>query len=152
MQEPPTILIADDDPADIRLTGKAFASCASSHDFRSVSDGDELLDYLHHRGRFSVDHAAPTPRLILLDLNMPGRDGISALEEIKQDQALRRIPIVILTTSREERDIQRCYDLGANSFITKPESFDGWVGIARSLNQYWFNVVNLPGEPRLSHG
>lgn len=138
------ILMADDDPADVRLTQKALEECHLKNDFRHVSDGQELLDYLKRRGRFADPAASPRPGLILLDLNMPGKDGRAALAEIKADTDLRRIPVVILTTSKADEDVLRSYDLGANSFVSKPVTFDGLVDVVRTLDTYWFQLVALP--------
>src|SRR5215211_1811341 len=117
---PIVILLADDDEEDRMLAGDALEESRVVNDLRFVEDGEELLDYLYRRGRYSEPGAAPTPGLILLDLNMPKKDGREALREIKADADLRRIPVVVLTTSKAEEDIYRTYDLGANSFITKP--------------------------------
>ncbi len=119
---------------------------------RFVEDGQELMDYLRREGRFAREEA-PTPGLILLDLNMPRKDGRQALQEIKSDPALRRIPVVVLTTSKAEEDILRTYDLGANSFIAKPVTFERLVEIVRTLGLYWFNIVQLPGgRSAAAHG
>lgn len=138
------ILMADDDPADVRLTQKALEECHLKNDFRHVSDGQELLDYLNRRGRFADPATSPRPGLILLDLNMPGMDGRTALAHLKADADLRRIPVVILTTSKAEEDVLRSYDLGANSFVSKPVTFDGLVDVVRTLDTYWFQLVALP--------
>lgn len=138
------ILMADDDPDDIRLTEKALEECRLKNDFRHVCDGQELLDYLHRCGRFADPATSPRPGLILLDLNMPGKDGRSALRDIKADPDLKRIPVVILTTSKADEDIARSYDLGANSFVSKPVTFDGLVEAVRTLDTYWFQLVALP--------
>jgi CheY-like chemotaxis protein len=106
------------------------------------------MDYLHRRGAFTDPASAPRPDLILLDLNMPRKDGREALHEIKADPALRRIPVVVLTTSKTEQDVLRSYDLGANSYITKPVTFDSLVEVVRTLGQYWFEIVELPGDGR----
>jgi CheY-like chemotaxis protein len=141
---PITILLADDDPDDRRLTQDAFAQSRLANDLRCVEDGQELLDYLRRDGRFRGEQA-PRPGLILLDLNMPRLDGREALQAIKADPSLRSIPIVVLTTSKSEEDVFRSYDLGVNSFITKPVSFQGLVEVVRVLGHYWFEIVELPG-------
>jgi two-component system response regulator len=143
--KPITILLADDDPDDRRLTQDALAESRLANDLRCVEDGQELLDYLRRDGRFGGPDAAPRPGLILLDLNMPRMDGREALEAIKADPGLRSIPIVVLTTSKSEEDVFRSYDLGVNSFITKPVSFQGLVEVVRVLGHYWFEIVELPG-------
>lgn len=144
--KPITILLADDDPDDRRLTQDALAESRLANDLRCVEDGQELLDYLRRDGRFGSPDAAPRPGLILLDLNMPRMDGREALEAIKADPGLRSIPIVVLTTSKSEEDVFRSYDLGVNSFITKPVSFQGLVEVVRVLGHYWFEIVELPGS------
>ena len=142
--KPMTILMADDDQDDQMLTQDAFEECRVINDLRFVNDGEELMDYLNRRGRFKDPKTAPRPGLILLDLNMPRKDGREALEEIKSDPALRRIPIVVLTTSRAEEDILRSYDLGVNSFVIKPVTFEKLVEVVKTLNKYWFEIVVLP--------
>jgi len=112
-----------------------------------VHDGEALLDYLHRRGAYAAPGAAPWPGVILLDLNMPKLGGREALERIKGDPELRRIPVVVLTTSRTEEDIYRSYDVGANAFISKPVTFEGLVAVMRSLGTYWFEIVELPQVP-----
>lgn len=147
--KPITILLADDDAEDRMLTSDAMKESRLVNDLRFVEDGEELLDYLYHRGRYSDPAAAPRPGLILLDLNMPKKDGREALREIKVDPDLRRIPIVVLTTSKAEEDIFRTYDLGANSFITKPVQFQSLVNLMREIGRYWIEIVELPlnGNP-----
>jgi CheY-like chemotaxis protein len=143
---PITILVADDDPEDRMLTKEAFDEARVINDLRFVEDGEELMDYLYRRGKYA-DQEAPRPGLILLDLNMPRKDGREALQEIRADPQLRRIPIVALTTSRAEEDMCRTYELGISSFIVKPVSFVSLVDIVRTLAKYWFEIVELP----LSH-
>ncbi len=142
------ILMADDDADDRMLTKEALEESHLKNELRFVFDGEELLDYLHRRRAYSPPASAPRPGIILLDLNMPKKDGREALREIKADPALRQIPIVVLTTSKAEEDIFRTYDLGANSYITKPVTFEGLVGVMKSLRQYWFDIVELPLEPQ----
>lgn len=145
---PIVILLADDDEEDRMLATDALQESRVVNDLRCVEDGEELLDYLYHRGRYAEPGSAPPPGLILLDLNMPKKDGREALKEIKADPDLRRIPVVVLTTSKAEEDIYRTYDLGANSFITKPVSFDGLVNVMRDIGRYWIEIVELPpGSP-----
>lgn len=141
-----TILLADDDEDDRMLAEEALREAKLANTIATVGDGEELLDYLYHRGKFSNVAAAPRPGLILLDLNMPKKDGREALKEIKADPVLRRIPIIVLTTSKAEEDIYRTYDLGVNSFITKPVSFESLVEIMKALRAYWFEIVTLPKE------
>ena len=142
--KPITILLADDDSDDRMLAKDALAESRLANDLRLVEDGEELMNYLYRRGRFSDPETSPRPGLILLDLNMPRKDGREALKEIKSDPHLRHLPIVVLTTSKAEEDIYRTYDLGVNSFITKPVTFDGLVSVMRALGRYWFEIVELP--------
>jgi len=128
-----SILMADDDEDDCFLAFSAFKEAEMAGELRLVADGRELMDYLHRQGSFSNPESHPLPDLILLDLNMPHKDGREALREIKSDPVLESIPIVILTTSSEERDIELCKKLGAASFITKPVDFGEWVKIMESL-------------------
>jgi CheY-like chemotaxis protein len=142
---PLTILLADDDEDDRELTRDALEDARLANDVRFVVDGQELMDYLRRQGRYA-DGAleAPRPGIILLDLNMPKKDGREALAEIKEDPNLRSIPVVVLTTSKDEEDILRSYDLGVNSFITKPVTFVGLVDAMRAWSHYWFELVELP--------
>jgi CheY-like chemotaxis protein len=141
------ILMADDDADDRELTKEALAESRLANDLHFVEDGAALLDYLYQRGAYSKPGSAPRPGVILLDLNMPRKDGREALREIKADPNLRTIPVVVLTTSKAEEDIARSYDLGANSFISKPVTFQGLVDVVRGLGQYWFDIVALPPPP-----
>jgi CheY-like chemotaxis protein len=138
------ILMADDDADDRTMTKEALEESKLTNEFRVVENGEELLDYLRRRGKFSNPETSPRPGVILLDLNMPRMDGREALKEIKADPELRRIPVVILTTSKAEEDIYRTYDLGANSYIMKPVTFDGLVEVMRGLGRYWVEIVELP--------
>lgn len=146
--KPITILLADDDPDDRQMTREALAESRLMNDFRWVEDGESLMDYLRRRDRYAAPDAAPRPGLILLDLNMPRKDGREALREIKADAELRSIPIVVLTTSKAEEDIYRTYDLGVNSFITKPVTFAGLVDVMKALGRYWFEIVELPPDKK----
>jgi CheY-like chemotaxis protein len=141
-----TIVLADDDPDDRQLTEEAFTENRLANQLQCVEDGEELLDYLHRRGQYERLRGEPLPGLILLDLNMPRKDGREALKEIKADPNLRRIPIVVLTTSKAEEDILRSYDLGVNSYVTKPVTFKSLVELVKVLGRYWFEVVELPPE------
>jgi CheY-like chemotaxis protein len=145
--KPITILLADDDADDRMLAQEALQESRLANDLHIVEDGEQLLDYLYRRGKFA-DSDAPRPGLILLDLNMPRKDGREALREIKADPNLRSIPIVVLTTSKAEEDIYRTYDLGVNSFITKPVTFDGLVQVMKVLGRYWFEIVELPNPKK----
>lgn len=141
---PIVILMADDDPDDRLLAQEAMAESRLRNDFRFVENGVELLDYLNRRGAFADPAASPLPGLILLDLNMPKMDGREALRQIRADPALRRIPVVVMTTSREQADVTRTYELGVNSFIVKPVTFEGMVEVMKALGKYWFEIVELP--------
>jgi len=139
-----TILLADDDADDRMMASDALEESRLANDLRCVEDGEELMDYLHHRGKYAPPNAAPRPGLILLDLNMPRKDGREALKEIKAEPELRSIPVIVLTTSKAEEDIYRTYDLGVNSFITKPVNFESLVAVMKALGKYWFEIVELP--------
>ena len=135
--------MADDDADDRLLAKDALAESRMTHDIHFVEDGEELLDYLSRRGKYSKN-TAPRPGLILLDLNMPKKDGREALREIKANPELCRIPVVVLTTSKADTDIAKVYELGANSFIAKPVKFDALVSVMKLIGQYWFQTVELP--------
>ncbi|HEY5916024.1 MAG TPA: response regulator [Chryseolinea sp.] len=139
----PTILIADDDADDRMMIKEALEENNFSHDMRFVQDGEELLDYLHQRGKYLTEKVL-RPNLIILDLNMPKVDGREALSQIKSNAKLKRIPVIVLTTSRAEEDIVRTYDLGVNSFICKPVHYNDLVIVAREIGNYWFSTVALP--------
>jgi CheY-like chemotaxis protein len=141
----PVILMADDDADDRLLANDALLDCAFEGQVRFVEDGEELVCYLRRSGKYNAAEANPRPGLILLDLNMPRKNGKEVLKEIKADPALRQIPVVVFTTSRSDTDIAAVYELGANSFVVKPTGYDDLVGIMRSLKQYWFSIVQLPG-------
>ncbi len=139
-----TLLVADDDAEDCMLARDALKESRLANEVHFVSDGEELFDYLKRRGKYAAAAASPRPGLILLDLNMPKKDGREALRELKADPDLRHIPIVILSTSQAEEDIFRSYDAGVSSFITKPVSFQGLVEVMKTLGKYWFDIVELP--------
>jgi CheY-like chemotaxis protein len=138
------ILMADDDPDDRLLANDAVQESGLEGDLRFVENGEELLDYLLHRGKFSNPGEAPRPSLILLDLNMPRKDGREVLREIRAKPELRSIPVVVFTTSRADIDVGKIYELGANSFISKPFQFDALVNVMKVIGQYWFQTVALP--------
>lgn len=141
---PVIVLMADDDEDDRLLAKDAFEECGSDIDLRSVEDGQELMDYLQGRNGFAERADYPLPGLILLDLNMPRKDGREALAEIKADPVLRRIPVVVFTTSKAEEDVLRSYDLGVSSFISKPLTYESLVRLVETLSSYWFEAVRLP--------
>lgn len=142
--QPIVILMADDDADDRMLTRDALEESRVLNELRFVEDGEELMDYLHRKGKYEDPASSPKPGLILLDLNMPKKDGREALKEIKTDPNLRRIPVVIMTTSKAEEDIFRSYDFGASSFITKPVTFDRLVELMKAIGEYWVEFVELP--------
>lgn len=139
-----TILMADDDAEDCLLTKKAMEKAHLVNRLEFVRDGEELMDYLHRRGQYERLQGEPLPGLILLDLNMPKKDGRQALQEIKSHPVLKEIPVVVLTTSKDEADVHKSYGLGANSFISKPVTLPEMVKIMETLDQYWFKIVKLP--------
>ena len=141
-----TILMADDDPEDRMLAKDALEESHLVNDLQFVEDGEDLMDYLYRRGRYGELTNSPLPGLILLDLNMPRKDGREALKEIKADPNLKRIPVVILTTSKAEEDIFRTYDLGVSGFVVKPVAFEGLVHVMKTLVQYWFEIVEITPE------
>jgi CheY-like chemotaxis protein len=142
--KPITIVMADDDADDRLMAQEALEEARLANELHCVEDGEELLDYLYRRGKYTALHRERLPGLILLDLNMPRKDGREALKEIKADPTLRRIPVVVLTTSEAEEDIVRTYDLGVNSFIVKPVAFDSLVRVMQARTRYWFEIVELP--------
>jgi len=141
---PITILYAEDDEDDRLLAREALSESRLVNDLRFAENGEETLDYLYQRGKYSDAETSPRPGLILLDLNMPKIDGREVLRTIKSDPDLKRIPVVVLTTSKAEEDIIRSYDLGVNSFVTKPVTFEGLVEAVKQLGRYWLEIVVLP--------
>ncbi|KPH60743.1 chemotaxis protein CheY [Pseudoalteromonas porphyrae] len=142
--KPITILMADDDEDDRLLAQDALAESRVLNELYFVEDGVELLEYLERRGKFESKESSPRPGLILLDLNMPRMDGREALQAIKANPNLKGIPVVILTTSKQEEDMVKGYDLGAASYITKPVTFEGLVELMKTLGKYWVEFVELP--------
>lgn len=140
------IVIADDDEEDQLLAREALEENKIANQIYFVSDGEELMDYLYNRGKYSDTSIYKKPGIILLDLNMPKKDGREALMEIKSDDKLKGIPVVILSTSKAEEDVIKSYDIGVNSFITKPVSFDGLVEVMRSIKHYWIEIVEFPNK------
>jgi CheY-like chemotaxis protein len=136
--------MAEDDADDRLLVKDALEECQWNADLRFVENGEELLDYLLRQGKYKRAEESPRPRLILLDLNMPKKDGREVLRDIRARAELRRIPVVVLTTSKADTDIERTYELGANSYIAKPVQFDGLVNLMRMISEYWFKTVELP--------
>lgn len=139
------VVAADDNPDDHLLLQAAWQE-TTAVDLFLVEDGEELLKFLRHQGKYADAGATPQPDLILLDLRMPRKNGYEVLQEIKTDPVLRSIPIVVLTTSAAQSDIQRSYELGANSYATKPESFEELLQLVQSIDQYWFRMMSLPAN------
>jgi len=139
-----TILLADDSEDDRLMTRDALNESFVLNDLREVEDGEQLMDYLHRRGQYTDPSTSPRPGLILLDLNMPRKSGQEALAEIKRDPLLRRIPVIVLTTSEADEDIVRSYELGVSSFITKPVTFHGLVEVMKAFGKYWIEIVAIP--------
>ena len=140
----PTILIADDDEDDRNWVKDALTESPVPSNLRFVTDGEELMDFLRHRGRYAAPRDLSYPGLIILDLNMPRKDGREALKEIRADPRLRHIPVVILTTSQAESDVFYTYNIGANTFIQKPVTLESLSEIMRALTRYWFEIAKLP--------
>lgn len=151
ISKPIEILIADDDLEDQMLIYDALKENHLKNNIQCVENGEELLLYLRNEGKYADRQKYPTPGIVLLDLNMPKKDGREALREIKGDKHLKNIPIIILTTSGAETDILKTYDLGANSFITKPVTFSAMVETMNTLKKYWFEIVELPAENEETH-
>jgi CheY-like chemotaxis protein len=151
-RKPLAILLAEDDDDDYKLIRDALQESGIPNGLHRVIDGEELMDYLHHRNAFSDAKNSPVPGLILLDLNMPRKDGRECLRDIKTDAVLKVIPIVVLTSSVAEEDVLRCYELGVNSFIKKPATFAGLVETVRWLGHYWFEIVDIPALPIAKSG
>ena len=141
---PITILMADDDPDDRQMTKEAFEEARLANELRFVEDGEELMDYLLRRGKYADPASSPRPAILLLDLNMPKKDGREALKEIKAHPHLRQIRVIVMTTSKAEEDVYRSYDVSATSFITKPVKFDALVEVVKALGKYWLEIVELP--------
>ena len=142
--KPIVILLADDDEEDRMLACDALAESRLSNEIYCVTDGEDLMDYLHRRGKYVPPAPAPRPGIILLDLNMPKKDGREALREIKSDPNLRQIPVVVMTTSKAHEDIFHSYDSGASSFVSKPVTFEGLIDVMKGLGRYWFEIIDLP--------
>jgi chemotaxis family two-component system response regulator Rcp1 len=138
---PIEILLVEDNPGDIRLTQEAFRDGKVANNMSVVTDGDEAMTFLRHEGEYSE---APRPDIILLDLNLPKKDGREVLAELKQDPNLRRIPVIVLTTSKAEQDILNSYDMHANCYITKPIDLEEFIKLVEGIGGFWLMVVKLP--------
>lgn len=151
MNPPPipiTILMAEDEASDRQLTAEALKDAHLLNELRFVEDGEQLMDYLYARGKFAPPAQTPRPGLILLDLNMPRKDGRTVLKELKADPELRDIPIAVLTASKSDEDVYRSYDLGVTSYIVKPVTFEALVDTLQTLERYFFQIVDLPKPPK----
>ena len=143
-RQPIVILIADDDEEDQMLTRETFEDRRLANELRFVKNGEEVMQYLRRQGKFAEPWTSPRPGLILLDLNMPRKDGRECLAEIKSDVEFRDIPVFVLTTSRAEEDVHQTYELGGSSFISKPVTYESLLALVRTLSHYWFQTVRLP--------
>ena len=138
------ILLVEDNPADVEITLEAFRRSRSGTRVSVCRDGEDALDYLFQRGRYARSQNAPRPDMILLDLNLPKRSGLELLEQIKQHESLREIPVIVLTTSDRDEYVRRCYRSGANNYLTKPVQFDDCVKLVATIQQYWLELSKLP--------
>jgi two-component system, chemotaxis family, response regulator Rcp1 len=146
---PIQILLVEDNPADIRLTQEALRDAKMANELHAVVDGEQALAYLRHEHPYET---RPNPDLVLLDLNLPRKDGREVLAEMKSDAELRRIPVAILTTSSAESDVLRSYDLGANCYLTKPVDFNEFLKVVVAIDEFWLSLVRLPGRAELING
>jgi CheY-like chemotaxis protein len=142
------LLIVEDSPEDYEATVRVLRRSGLRNAIYRCADGEDALDFLYHRGRYTDAASSPRPGIILLDLNMPGTDGREVLEAVKGDKSLRRIPVVVLTTSGDDRDVRMCYDRGANSYIQKPVDLEGFVRAVTMMKDYWFEITVLPKGDR----
>jgi two-component system, chemotaxis family, response regulator Rcp1 len=141
--QPVEILLVEDNPVDVMMTKEVFASGRICNNLYVVEDGEEAIDFLYRRGKYS---SAPLPDVILLDLNLPRKDGREVLADIKKDPSLRHIPVIVLTTSEDQEDIRNTYELQANCFITKPVEMKQFTEVLQCIGDFWFAVVQLPGQ------
>jgi len=144
----PTIIVCDDSPSDRKLVIMAFQKAMIRNPILEIGDGEELMDYLLRQGRHKDRNLSHNPHVILLDLNMPRKNGLEVLSEIKSNPKLQSIPIIMLTTSKADEDVIRSYKLGVNSFVTKPVHLEEFMEAIRKLGQFWLELVALPDEPR----
>ena len=140
------ILIVEDSDIDYETTLRAFKKSNMANTVKRCEDGEEALDYLFQRNQYSDTESSPRPELILLDLNLPGTDGRDVLEELKKDPKLKTIPVIVLTTSSDDKDINKCYQAGANSYINKPVDLQGFFAAIQRLKNFWFEVALLPKQ------
>lgn len=142
--EPIDVLLVEDNPGDVRLTEEAFEEGSINNELYVASTGEEAMDFLYQRGEYEE---SPRPHLVLLDLNLPGKDGHEVLEDIREDDHLQRIPVIVLTSSKAEEDVVRSYELSTNAYLTKPIGPDEFMELVRSFEQFWFTMVKLPPKP-----
>lgn len=145
---PVTILLVEDNLQDIEITRRAFAKGRVKNDLIAVRDGEEALDYLYRRGRYQDPGKSPRPGMILLDLNLPKIGGMEVLQQIKKDDDLRTIPVIVLTVSEREQDIVKSYDLGVNTYIQKPVEFESFMRVVNTVHEYWILIATLPPSTR----
>ncbi|TAJ98260.1 MAG: response regulator [Candidatus Manganitrophaceae bacterium] len=142
--QPVKILLVEDNLQDIEITRRAFARGRVKNELIVVRDGQEALDYLYHQGKYSDPTASPRPGMILLDLNLPKVGGMEVLQQIKKDEALKSIPVIVLTASPREEDVVRTYNLGVNTYIQKPVEFDNFMRVVHAVQEYWIVIASLP--------
>jgi len=142
--QPVKILLVEDNVQDIEITQRAFAKGRVRNELTVVRDGEEAIDYLYHRGKYQDPATSPRPGMILLDLNLPKVGGLEVLQQIKKDDQLKQIPVIVLTVSQREEDIVRSYDLGVNTYIQKPVEFDNFMRVVNAVHEYWILIATLP--------
>ncbi len=142
--QPVKILLVEDNVQDIEITQRAFAKGRVRNELTVVRDGEEAIDYLYHRGKYQDPATSPRPGMILLDLNLPKVGGLEVLQQIKKDDQLRPIPVIVLTVSQREEDVVRSYDLGVNTYIQKPVEFDNFMRVVNAVHEYWILIATLP--------
>jgi len=150
LHQPFDILLVEDNPADVEITIEAFRRSHKGNRVFVSRDGEEALDFLFHRAKFAKAGSAPRPDLILLDLNLPKKNGTEVLEQIKTSLQMKDIPVVVLTTSDRDEDVSRCYKFGANSYLTKPVQFDDCLKLVEDIQRYWLQVSKLPPKGKSS--
>jgi CheY-like chemotaxis protein len=142
--QPVKILLVEDNVQDIEITQRAFAKGRVRNELTVVRDGEEAIEYLYHRGKYQDPATSPRPGMILLDLNLPKVGGLEVLQQIKKDDQLKQIPVIVLTVSQREEDVVRSYDLGVNTYIQKPVEFDNFMRVVNAVQEYWILIATLP--------
>ncbi len=142
--QPVKILLVEDNVQDIEITQRAFAKGRVRNELAVVRDGEEAIEYLYHRGKYQDPATSPRPGMILLDLNLPKVGGLEVLQQIKKDDQLKQIPVIVLTVSQREEDVVRSYDLGVNTYIQKPVEFDNFMRVVNAVHEYWILIATLP--------